>query len=318
MSKKNTIEFYNSAEAPEYPALEPGLSLDKQTVMLRLQVSGTDFRRSVKVEEIADDVVMEEVDTQFVKVSKALVHPKYIQPVNILDSSVRSTVYSMGFKPDYVGDGVVMLPVTLINQVNTMLKSYIEQRTKAVEMLVERYDQAKEEARQANGLLYRETEYPTHDEVRSKFTVSYRFFTTSIPDTIQAISQSIFEEERRKADETWEGVAEEVREALRVSFKELVASMADKVTNLGTEKRVFKQGFVENFRLFLETFEARNLTNDEELSRLVRSASDLLDGVNPDMLRKNIEVRTVVEQGLNKIKESLKDMTTTQRRMIEL
>jgi F0F1-type ATP synthase membrane subunit b/b' len=316
MGQKNNAVFFDSTSAPEYPAIEQGLSLDKQTILLRLTASGTDFRRTVKVDEIADEAL--ELDAEMVKVTKVLIHPKFYAAISAYDSAVRTQVYSLGFRPSFIGTGVVLLPLTLVVQANELLEGYIRNRQAAVETLIGKYEQAKEQARQANPHLYNEAEYPSVDEIRRKFSVSYRFFTASVPDAISEIDNQIFQKQREAADKEWEGAVAEVRDALRASFAELVLSMSDKVSGMQAEKKVFKQGFVDNFKLFLETFEARNLTNDAELQALVGKASELLDGVNPDMLRKDIEVRTIVESGLDQIKQSLSRMTVTKGRLIKL
>jgi hypothetical protein len=132
----------------------------------------------------------------------------------------------------------------------------------------------------------------------------WSYFTFQTPEKLKSISASLFQQEQEKAATTWKEATDEVRQALRAGFGELVAHMTDRLTG----DKIFRNSLVENFADFLETFQARNITNDEELQSLVGKARQMLDGVNPDDLRKQEGLKDTIAAGMGKINSQLDSM----------
>lgn len=292
--------------------------LPDNTVMLRLEIQSPGFQKQFASSEIVDD--RKDIDCTLVKTSKSLIDKRYLDPVTRLDSRMRSDLYQIGMRPKFLGQGNVIVPLKLLHYTIRRLDNYKAEREILVQQLVENYEEAKAEAKRRNPDLYREQEYPTVDVIREKFSVSYNIFSVAFPDIIDRIEAGVVTEIGEKVTASLnaqkaiqqkqleEGV-EEIMTGLRAGFYELVTNLEDKVRGIGTERKVFTPGFVASFRTFLETFDAKNIMNDQELAGMVNRVRSVLSGVSPDSIRNNLEVKIKLESELGAIKDNLSNLT---------
>jgi len=74
------------------------------------------------------------------------------------------------------------------------------------------------------------------------------------------------------------------------------------------EKKRFRASTANNLLEFLATFDPRNITNDDELLNIVNKCKDILGSGNPELLRKNEELRTQTYAALSDIKVQIDAM----------
>jgi len=117
--------------------------------------------------------------------------------------------------------------------------------------------------------------------------------------------------------EKFQAMMEETRElataALRQEFAECVNHMVERLTNDPEGKpKVFKNCMVEKIQGFIESFDGRNLFQDEELSRIVDQARSVLKRVDPGSIRENVWLKRRIADEMSKVKtvmdESITDM----------
>ena len=77
--------------------------------------------------------------------------------------------------------------------------------------------------------------------------------------------------------------------------------MVDRLTSDNGKARVFWDSPVTNLANFLEVFDARNLSNDEDLSALVERCRELMTGVEPKDLRSDAALREAVRRGFSQV-----------------
>ena len=91
----------------------------------------------------------------------------------------------------------------------------------------------------------------------------------------------------------------------------LVQHMAERLKDGDDGKPLrFKESTVANLIEFLENFEFRNVTDDQELQNLVKQARGLLQGVGVDDLRSTGDLRTKVQQGMANLASELDSLMT--------
>ena len=120
--------------------------------------------------------------------------------------------------------------------------------------------------------LYDEEDYPSWERVRGCFDVRWNYFAMNTPQVLQAVSAKLFVREQAKATAQWNEMLEEIRDGLRLTFKELVDALVDKLTPQpdGTRKKLVG---VERLLEFLDTFSKKDVADDEQLRSLIgRSA----------------------------------------------
>lgn len=71
------------------------------------------------------------------------------------------------------------------------------------------------------------------------------------------------------------------------------------------EDHALRDSLIANFEEFLRFFEARNLTRDGELARLVEQARSVIHNLTPEELRANGDLRREVQQAMAGIKDAM-------------
>jgi hypothetical protein len=91
--------------------------------------------------------------------------------------------------------------------------------------------------------------------------VRWNYFSMSTPQVLQAISGKLFVREQAKATVQWNEMLEEIRDGLRLTFKELVDALVDKLGPKpdGTRKKLVG---VDRLLEFLDTCEASRMPNN--------------------------------------------------------
>jgi hypothetical protein len=146
--------------------------------------------------------------------------------------------------------------------------------------------------------LYDEEDYPSWDRVRGCFDVRWSYFTMNTP---QVLPGKLFVREQAKARVQWQEMLEEIRDGLRLTFKELVDALVDKLTPRpdGTKKKLVG---VDRLLEFLDTFSKKDVADDEQLRTLVEEVRGLLNGQDVSRLRKDQGLRELVQEWMQSVK----------------
>ncbi|MGH9353776.1 MAG: hypothetical protein ACRD2G_16710, partial [Terriglobia bacterium] len=140
-------------------------------------------------------------------------------------------------------------------------------------------------------------------------SATWQYVSFGVPDQLRGVSERMFQEERDKAAERMAVAYTEVRQVLREAMVELVAHLRDRLTDQpdGTPQRL-RESTVQKLREFLDTFDFRNVTNDQELKDQVERARSLLSGTTTDAIRNTTELRARVREGMGEIAQRLETM----------
>jgi len=161
-------------------------------------------------------------------------------------------------------------------------------RDVVVPAFLAKYEDAKEAAKKPAsegglGELYNEDDYPTVDDLRGMFGLKWSWLQLGVPDELP---DAVRGREVAKLKESFLEAQEEIRFALREGFKDLVSHAIDRLTPGPDGKRkIFCESTFEKFTEFFETFNARNLLEDEELEAVVAQAKEIVAGLSVDDLR---------------------------------
>lgn len=302
--------------------------IPENCVMMQLAIGSTAMQRQFGSSTV---IHSDEIDTKLVKTTKQLIDKKYLDPISKLDGRMRNDMYQFGMRPKFLGTGNVIVPIRMLHYVVGRIEAYKRERGRLIDDLIERYPEAKEETKRRSPELYDESEYPSSESLRDSFTVSYNMFSVGFPDIVERIEGAVVQEVGRKADaaaasmlaendailtqarvnqqKELEEAVNEIRQGLRLGLKTLNEGLHDKIRGMATERKVFKPGFVSAMRTYLETFDAKNITNDTELSALVNRTRELLNGVSPELIRNDLDTRVRIDRELASINSQLNEMT---------
>ncbi len=292
------------ATAPQIIDLQsPGEDLARKTVFVKLRMGLLGNSRKVSSSQVEVDA-----DKSSIHVSKSLLDSRELEAIRKLDGEIRRYLYSMclPFEP-----GIHLLPIPLIETVDAKLREFQAKRQELVDVFLAAYPSLCQEAAVRLRTLYNPLDYPPVDDVRAEFSAAWQYVSYGVPEQLRAVSQRMFQEERDKAAGRMAEAYTEVRQVLREAMVELVAHLRDRLMDQpdGAPQRL-RESTVEKLREFLDTFDFRNVTNDQELKDQVERARQVLLGTTTDAIRNTTDLRTRIREGMADIAARLEPLVS--------
>lgn len=152
--------------------------------------------------------------------------------------------------------------------------------------------------------LFNSQDYPV--DVENSFSISWRFFTLSVPTQLK---ENIRQQESQNFSKLMEETQRLAVQTLRNGFAEIISDLTETLSGKADgEKKRMNQGKIEKVAEFLETFKRKDLFGDKDLEELIVKSKDLMDGLNFKDLRKDKDLSSVLNAELNDIKTVLDSM----------
>jgi len=281
----------------------PGEDLARKTVFIKLRLGVFGNSRKVSTAQVEVDA-----DKTLIRVSKSILDSPELEAVRRLDSEIRRFLYTTCLPFD---TGVHLLPIGLIESVETKLCEFESKRQELVDEFIVAYPKLCQEAAARLRTLHNPLDYPPSDEVKSHFSCAWQYVSYGVPDQLRVVSERMFQDERDKAAQLMSEAYTEVRQVLREAMAELVTHLRDRLADQpdGKPQRL-RESTVQKLRDFLDTFDFRNVTDDQELRAQVERARQLLAGNTTDAIRNTGELRARVRAGMEEIAQRLGTMTS--------
>ncbi len=278
-----------------------GQDLAQKTVCLKVHLGLIGNSRKVSNSQVEVDA-----DKQLIRVSKTLLDSVELQAIKTLDGEVRRYLYDNCLPFE---SGIQLVPLPQIETVDQKLREYAQKRLELVETFIGAYPRLCEQAAARLRTLHDPKDYPPVEIVRSHFAFSWRYVSFGVPGQLKEISARIFEDEREKASQMMAEASSEIQQVLRVAMAEMVAHLRDRLTDPadGKPQRI-RESTVQKLRNFLDTFDFRNVTDDQELKEQVDRARQLLNRVSTDAIRNTAELRSRIKDGMAEISQRLDTM----------
>lgn len=280
-------------------------SIAENTVLISLDFSSFGITRTINSGDIVD---AKETDPAFVKAQKVLLDSPEYAAIKSCDNSIKAYLKSRAL-PSFFKSGTFLLPVALVDEVDSVLTDWRKYRRDLVDAFKSVYIEQKNKAKESLGPRFSEADYPSAEGMATYFGFRWSYVTLQTPQSLAGVSQEIFEREQKKAEQQWKEAYIEIQGLMRAQLLEMVSHMQDRLTPKedGTRK-VFHASLIEKVGDFLEVFDARNVTNDAQLKSLVDRARDMLEGVDADLLKDNDRIRNRLAKGMAEIKEQLGEL----------
>jgi len=298
-------------DGPEF-GKKMGTIADK-TVFIRVK-----FGMMGNSRKVANNIVLKnDANSKLLKINQTLLESSELDAIRKADGQMRTYLYNMCLPYDM---GVMLLPLDLLTKVQEKLSAFQDERSLLIDKFVDAYPMRLAEAK-ANieklsteigvdvSLLWKPEYYPTQEEIRGEFNFDWQYVTFATPETLKVMG--IYEAEKAKAVEKMEKAAEEITVLMRQTLYELVNHLktALEPNADGKPKRLFAST-VTNIQEFLETFSARNITNDKELDTLVGDIQKIITpGLNVDTIRKDESFKSSLHSSIEDITGKLASLT---------
>ena len=219
--------------------------------------------------------------------------------------------------PSYIKEGLFVVKKEFVQEFEDKLRAALDTlRAEHLPAVIADYPLAKQRAEQTPvkkgglGPLYNEGDYCTPEQFANCFGLEWQWLALGIPEDLPPALRA---EAQAKLETQFAEAAEEVKNALREGFQELIAHAAEKLKPAapGEKAPQFKDSLIGNIAQFVECFQARNLMGDSQLEALVNQAKTVLTGLQPDRLRKFANVRETTRAQFEAIQKQLDAMIVT-------
>lgn len=303
------------------------MSMMEKAACLNLSLSKLGVRRKAATEkaagfdaseQIAAGAVISGADASSVSASKRLLDCPELKAVGTLDSEIKGYLADRCLPSPFRG-GIWLIPLVMVDDVNASLQRFAIQRADLVDAFMAVYSAAIDAARERLGPLFNPGDYASPADARQAFAIEWQFVSMDTPETLRDVSPELFERERQRAEAMWRDAADEIRQALRASLAELVTHTAERLRpRLDGTRPVLRDSVLSNLSQFLEFFEARNLTDDADLSALVGQARDVINGVQTQALRDDPTLRDSIGAAVAALVPTAEDLVNLPKRRIAL
>ena len=276
-------------------------NLTDKVVFLRLAFGVLGNTRKVTTEILNTDA-----DKKLLKVQKELLDSPELDAIIKADGRIRAFLKDYCL-PGYTG--FLMLPNALIDIVAPELQTYAEvTRPALVDIFLAAYPQLCVNASQNLGSLHNPSDYASIQTVQSKFYFDYQYLSFSVPDAAK------YKGLAAKAEEQFQAKLEEAGQAVTILMRQTLLELVDHLKIAleprgdGKPKRLFSST-VDNIQEFMNTFKARNITNDGDLEKIVDDLQDLIHpGFSVDVLKEDAQFKTDFHGKISSITSQLNDL----------
>lgn len=314
-------------------ATELGEKVARETVVLELHIGSPGFSKPINpeafvkgardanpdVQEIVDQIVTDtrpDADPKLLHVSQDILDRTELKEINKLHARFNEWLRLRCIPcPIGLGRGFFLLRLNAVEEVNNAIETFKAQRAVLIDRFGEKYAQLKQDALEQRGQFYNEADYPEWSELRKRWKVESNYLSFNVPAALERVNRELFEAESQKVKLQLADAAEEARTALRESFAGLVTHFSDQlgVDDEGKRKK-FHPASLERLKAFIDAFDMKSLTEDNELRGLLDQAKDIISGVDPAELRKDYTVRETLQVAFDNVNTKASELVVARER----
>lgn len=289
-------------------------SIMERAICLVIRFGGFGLSRKANTGAITVDA-----DKSMLALSKRLLKSEEYDKIRQLDRLIKSFLKDIAL-PSPMKSGTYLVPIPLVEKVEQRLQEWTNERRDRVEAFLAAYPDQKKAVREDLRDLYNSQDYPSVEDLRACYSLEWQYIDFGVPGRLKQISAQLFETEREKQAIKLEEAGEEIKQALRGAFADLVGKMAQSLEpSSDGKRRVLRSSTIENLNAFMAIFEMRNITDDRELSALVSQARELMAGKDREIIKDDEAVRQTIAESFAKMAGTLQTMVVVKgARAIEL
>lgn len=283
-------------------------TLTSRAVLFDLTIKLPSFARGEK--QYADEIAAAHgAAKDWGRYTKYLIDMKAIKPLSQCRDAAKADYYRMT-APWFDGGGRIILSTGYANLIDTMRRHETEYY-KLRGDLIPRYPSLVNDARVALNGMFRESDYPTIEELEYRISFSTRMLPVpSRKHLIVDIAEYELDKARRDLDA-------DTQANIRVAMADVIDRIKDAVSKMASTLRtyaprtgdvkaqsIFRDSLVENVRSLCDVIPSLNLTGDPRIDAIADTMSATLCAVSADGLRASEPTRlTVADQADDILKQ---------------
>ena len=225
-----------------------------------------------------------------------------LEKIQALINAVRTFVYEHTLP--WSDSGLRLLPTMSFEVFSQRMAAYDEEFNKMVEDFVDVYPTLITAQAMALGDMFKRDDYPTAESIKAKF--AFRVTYLPVPssgdfrvDVGNAAAQELQKQLDRIRQERVDAAMADVKARLGDHLKRMSDRLAVDVINGEVKTRRFHDTLVSGALELCDMVKMLNITQDPEVESARAGLAKILSGVEPDDLRKNMEIRTDVRTQVN-------------------
>jgi hypothetical protein len=207
----------------------------------------------------------------------------------------------------YPEPGIRLIKQSQVEAFHQQLLDFRGQLQTAVQHLEEHYSELKAAARRRLGRLYNPEDYPL--SLEGLFQIDWDFPSVEPPDYLLQLSPALYEQEKARVATRFEEAVQLAEQAFLSEFGKLISHLTERIgSGADGEKKVFRDSAVTNLVEFFDRFRQLNVRSNGQLDALVDEVQKVVQGVQPQELRDNADLRRHVAEQLTRVGATLEGM----------
>jgi len=228
-------------------------------------------------------------------------HPRF-RAVNAVRQRVRS--YWTSISLPFPEPGIRLLRQDALTAFQEQMHQFTEELNEAVSNLDEQYLSLKSAARERLGSLFNDDDYPM--TLIGLFEVTWDFPSVEPPDYLRQLNPELYEQECQRVQSRFEEAVRLAEDAFLGELSQLVSHLTDRLSGQTDGRpKVFRDSAIGNLHEFFERFRSLNVRSNEQLDVLVAQCQGIVQGIQPQELRKRDTLRQQVASELSGVQAAL-------------
>lgn len=201
--------------------------------------------------------------------------------------------------------GLRIVNVKTIPELERIIEVKEKLAKEALEKFLGIYPQLIENAKVVLGGQFNDDDFPTANNLRSRFGVSWSYLPFGQPSNLP---KEVLERELKAEIESNKATAQECRLALRQGLLALVEHLGDMLKPNSTLKRKCFASNLDKIVEFQKLLSFTDMTDDQELRNISQKATELIANATPEALKNSGDIAKTVLKGAEEIANTLKEM----------
>ena len=228
-------------------------------------------------------------------------HPRF-RAVSAVRNQVRK--YWTSVSLPFPEPGIRLLRQDALNAFQEQMHRFTEELAEAVAELDEQYLSMKSAARERLGSLFNDEDYPA--TLVGLFEVTWEFPSIEPPNYLRQLNPELYEQECQRVQSRFEEAVRLAEDAFLDELSKLVSHLTDRLSGQADGRpKVFRDSVIGNLHEFFERFRSLNVRSNEQLDALVSQCQNIVEGIQPQELRKRDALRQQVASDLSGVQAAL-------------
>lgn len=283
-----------------------GPSDHMRATMCATRVSFTWFgtRKTLSPAQKAQAAESFNAEGEFLSAGKKLLdtkHPKF-KAVTSVRNRIRG--YWTSLSLPYPESGIRLVRQSTLEVFQAQMQDFQNELNLAVAELDEHYAALKAAAEERLGSLYNEADYPL--SLVGTFGVAWDYPSVEPPSYLQQLNPALYERECQRVQARFEEAVQMAEQAFIEQLSQLVSHLTERLSgHEDGQPKTFRDTSVSNLRDFFDRFASLNVRSNDQLDTLVSQCREIVDGVQPQQLRDNGNLRQQVATELSGVQSVL-------------